>query len=286
MLIIKVFGGLGNQMFQYAFYRYLKSVNTDVYLDLSDFKVHKHHQGFELQKVFQLEYNVAEKKQIKQLSLNHNNIFYRIIDKLTDIRIVKKTEFNETFHGAFIENGTYYKDIYFNGFWQNAFYAETVKNTLIKDFIFYYDLTGKNLKLIQQLKKFNTISIHFRFGDYLKNDSLGNICDKRYYQEAISIMKGKYTKCKFVVFSDNLDLVKELNILPENSIWVDWNKEKDSYIDMQLMSLCNHNIIANSSFSWWGAWLNQNNNKTVIMPRKWYNTQNINQLALKNWIQL
>src|SRR5690606_38192956 len=130
----------------------------------------------------------------------------------------------------------------------------------------------KNKELIQHIQQRNSVSLHVRRGDYLiaSNQHLGSICDNAYYEKAITYINEKTDSPLFVIFSNDIPWCKETfnNI---DAIFVDWNTGNQSYIDMQLMSLCKHNIIANSSFSWWGAWLNNNPDKIVVSPNKWIN---------------
>ena len=136
--------------------------------------------------------------------------------------------------------------------------------------------------------KKNSISIHIRRGDYLHpkfNHLYGNICTIEYYKEAITILQQKYANLHFYIFSDDISWVKEnLPIVP--STYIDWNKKEDSWQDMYLMSQCKHNIIANSSFSWWGAWLNNNPNKTVICPSRFMNLNQQSDIVPEDWIQI
>jgi hypothetical protein len=133
----------------------------------------------------------------------------------------------------------------------------------------------------------NSISIHVRRGDYLNHESYKNICGLNYYCSAIRYIKTLIMDPFFIVFSDDILWCKENlnNILSDTSvIYVDWNTGKESYKDMQLISNCKHNIIANSSFSWWGAWLNTFPNKIIIAPKKWLNTNIESTPRIANWL--
>lgn len=287
MLIVKSYGGLGNQMFQYAFYEFLKKDNLEnVFLDINDFKIHHHHHGFELMKVFDLEIDIASEKQIKNISYNQNGLIYRFFKKYLKIILSKPTEYYEGLHTMLLQSSKINKDCYFIGFWQNEYYVNSIRDRLIEKFDFKKEFNNKNKALLEEIKNYDSVSIHVRRGDYVNNSSLGGICTVEYYSKAIKLMQENYKNAKFVVFSDDINWVKENLELPSDSIYVDWNTEEESYLDMILMSRCNHNIIANSTFSWWGAWLNQNINKTVVMPLLWYNSQTYNPLCCKGWICL
>lgn len=287
MLIVKSYGGLGNQMFQYAFYEFLKKDNPgNVFLDINDFKIHHHHQGFELIKVFDLEIDIASEKQIKNISYNQNGLIYRFFKKYLKIILSKPTECYEGLHTMLLQSSKINNNYYFVGFWQNEYYVNSIRDILIEKFDFKKEFNKRNKALLEEIKNYDSVSIHVRRGDYVNNSSLGGICTVEYYSKAIKLMQENYKNAKFVVFSDDINWVKENLELPSDSIYVDWNTGEDSYLDMVLMSRCNHNIIANSTFSWWGAWLNQNEKKTVIIPKRWYNNQSYNPLCCEEWISL
>lgn len=269
MLIVKFEGGLGNQLFQYAFFEYLKLNNQKVYADISDFEYHRHHYGYEIEKVFGCEIEKAGKKQIRTLTVEHNNLIIRVLEGAFKIKICKRSEFSELNRISVVEAVPIMFDTYFSGYWQNVYYIDKVKSFLRDKLTFKNSIQGKNLECYERFKGIDTVSIHIRRKDYLLNENLGGICQKRYYEEAINYMKEKLSSPVFLFFSDDIDWCKHEFGENSENYYVDWNVGEDSYKDMQLMSLCKNNIIANSSFSWWGAWLNNNNNKIVIMPKRW-----------------
>lgn len=269
MLIVKVEGGLGNQIFQYAFYEFLKLNNEEVYVDISDFSYHRHHYGYEIEKVFDCEIEKAEIKQTHALTIEHNNIVVKVLEKLLKVRISKKSEFYEFNRISLIGAVPIKNDTYFSGYWQNVYYIEAIEKVLRDKLKFREPLQGKNLECYERFKGLNTVSVHVRRKDYLQNANLGGICTKSYYDEAISYMKEKLENLVFIFFSDDIEWCKREFGESTVNYYVDWNTGEDSFKDMQLMSYCNNNIIANSTFSWWGAWLNSNNDKIVIMPKQW-----------------
>lgn len=285
MIIVRAIGGLGNQMFQYAFYKMLKHYNQNVLLDISDYDIHNHHNGFELESVFKVKYFKANDSQIRKLSYDKKSVIYRTLKKIFNIELTKRTEFNESLH-EIIKFDEYKKDIYFNGYWQSEKYFIDISDDIKSDFKFKNDLDSNNSMLIDKLINEKTVSVHIRRGDYLKTKSFLGVCDINYYNEAINIIKQKVKNPQFIFFSDDIEWVKGNFKLEDKCHFVDWNKGKDSYKDMQLMSMCKHNIIANSTFSWWGAWLNENSNKIIICPKKWSNDEKhkIEDIAPKNWI--
>ncbi len=142
------------------------------------------------------------------------------------------------------------------------------------------------LNLLQSKK---TVSIHIRRGDYVQHPFFKDICTISYYKNAIKYIRNNAEIDLFCIFSNDIQWVKN-NFSEEltdiETVFVDWNKGNDSFRDMQLMSVCNHNIIANSSFSWWGAWLNNNKDKIVVAPYKWMNKDLKSTPICESWIKI
>src|SRR5690606_18414183 len=265
MKIVKFLGGLGNQMFQYGFYLALQKKFKKVKADLSDFETYPLHNGFELNDIFDINLNIVSKFDLN-LYLPHNRKW--IWRKLRRLYNTKQAYIEETMPFAY--NKTIFSDKqnrYYWGYWQHIDYVNMVAEELREHFQFPQITDIKNKELIQHIQQRNSVSLHVRRGDYLiaSNQHLGSICDNAYYEKAITYINEKTDSPLFVIFSNDIPWCKETfnNI---DAIFVDWNTGNQSYIDMQLMSLCKHNIIANSSFSWWGAWLNNNPVKIVVSP--------------------
>ena len=200
----------------------------------------------------------------------------------------KKTYYYQTVENAIIYDSTFYNldNVYLSGYWQSEKYFSKSKDAIRKTYTFP-QLTGtENLLAKDDILKSNSVSLHVRRGDYLKSKDLGGVCTTEYYKKAIDYISMKIDNPKFFIFSDDI-LWCENNLEVEDARYINFNKGKDSYQDMHLMSLCKHNIIANSSFSWWGAWLNSNKNKIVISPKIWFKNRNIstNDLLLEEWIK-
>jgi hypothetical protein len=182
-------------------------------------------------------------------------------------------------------------DYYFEGCWQTEKYFQNIKNEIRRDFKFIPFLEEKNLLFSRKLASEQSIAIHVRKGaDYIRKNTDGT-CELNYYQRAIKYINENVENPKFYVFTDNQKWVKE-NFTDFKYEVIDWNPTSgsNSYLDMQLMSCCKHNIIANSTYSWWGAWLNNNPNKIIIGPKKWFNSVNpqydTSDLLPDNWIKL
>ena len=266
MKIVIFKGGLGNQLFQYVFCCYLRRNNSKKIYGFYD-KKSMIHNGFELGNCFRDIY-LPEKSFLSDFLV----YTYKIKNKVLGInKKDKKDNYNK-------------EKIIFDGYWQSlSFFSKEIIDTLN----FNTTLSKENLEIQSVIKSSNSISVHIRRGDYLNLQTVyGGICTKEYYNKAIELMKLKVPDSFFVFFSDDMEWVKQ-NFSKEGAIYVDWNKGKDSYTDMYLMSCCKHNIIANSTFSWWGAYLNKNRNKIVISPAKWFNTE-INDIDIipDNWIKI
>lgn len=258
--IIKFEGGLGNQLFQYAFYLAVKKrYRNDLFLfDIRE-SVHCHN-GFELFDIFNLHgrykyrvYNILKYRLKFKFSFFHN--ICEDVPRTYDSKLL-------------VSHGKYN---IFSGYWQCERWFAGLEKEVRESFQFRETLlSDKTFALARKIKNGQSpfCSVHIRRGDYLKIERFG-VLSVDYYNNAINIIK---TKCGsdvvFCVFSDDLCWCKEH--LKIDAIFVDWNTGADSWQDMYLMSLCHHNIIANSTFSWWGAWLNKNRDKLVIAPKQWF----------------
>lgn len=276
MVIIKFSGGLGNQMFLYGlYYSFLKN-GIDTKIDLSHFSDEKNHNGFELHKIFSLKLKYSSALQNFLLSKSTKLMYWMgkhpYKEKLADQYLYNK-KVNEIRFG------------YLKGYWQSEKYFSDYSDALRNELKFPALTDERNKKIASEMIAANSVSIHIRRGDYLvsgRNFAL----DLDYYREAVKYIQNKVANPVFYVFSDDMNWAKE-NFSNQSFIAIDWNKGENSYIDMQLMSLCKHNIIANSSFSWWGAWLNPNPEKTVMAPARWmpHHTQPID-LIPEEWITI
>lgn len=287
MIVVRIIGGLGNQMFQYAFYKCLKEKYENVKCDIQGYEKYKLHNGFDLENVFDIQLDKASIAEIEQLTNSYKtNIISKVIrkvfgDKSSHI-VENKFELN-----LMQSNKNYYLD----GYWQTEKYFGG-QHELRKDFKFKEDSNHTYVQTEEMIKSSNSVSLHVRRGDYLGNNTYAQL-DELYYIKAINLIQSQITDPVFFVFSDDLTWVKEnlIHRLGANAkIIYPENKESSVQIDLKMMSLCKHNIIANSSFSWWGAWLNNNHDKMIVMPKKWYTITEINEKHYKqmpeNWIKI
>jgi hypothetical protein len=182
------------------------------------------------------------------------------------------------------------QDCYLHGYWQSELYFKSFERIIREDFTFREPLDERNSILAAEIHRTSSVSLHVRRGDYISDNKTSNImgvCSLKYYQDAIKYISQKIDNPVFYIFSDDIEWVKRELIISFPCVYIDFNQQSVSYKDMQLMSLCKCNIIANSSFSWWGAWLNINPEKIVIAPNSWFcNGTNDQDLIPYNWLRL
>jgi len=271
MIIIRFIGGLGNQLFQYAFYKQLelRFPQIEVKADISEFENYYLHNGFELERVFDLKLDKATQKEINKLKTGRS-FFDKVRRKISGY---KHTHiFQQQFDYSFVIKD----NLYLDGYWQHlSFWKNNVINPT--DYLhFRIPPSAKNKKLIEELKNCNSVSIHIRRGDYLlpENAKVYVNCSIDYYQRAISYFERKYPEINFYVFSNDIPWVKKSLRTNSPIEFIAHNTGINSFEDLRLMAQCKHNIIANSSFSWWGAYLNTSPNKEVVCPDLWWKDPN------------
>ena len=165
-------------------------------------------------------------------------------------------------------------------------YFKEFTNEISSIFTFNKPLNEENYKIAQDIINSKSVSMHVRRGDFLLERNKKHQVDlSTYYSNAIKEVSKNYSNPKFFIFTDDLDWIYKNNLIKSNYVFVNINQKINSFLDMQLMSLCKVNIIANSSFSWWGAWLNNNIDKTIFAPKDWFSDKSINTESLipKTW---
>lgn len=284
MTTIKVQWWLGNQMFQYAFIKALSLRNKkDFSLDISEYKTY--FRPYELE-IFNIEKKYANKNELPFYeSLNSNNKYIDFIfNKIKWVlRSLNKNHYIEkqlSFDKKFLDIESWYIEWYF----QTEKYFKDFENEIRKDFNFLIKPSKKNHDTIDIIKKCNSVSLHIRRWDFLKHN-FHNVCSIDYYKKSIELIKSKIDNPIFFIFSDDINWAKENLKIPDKNYYIDWNNADTNYEDMRLMILCKHNIIANSSFSWRWAWLNSNNDKIVITPKKRSKANNNDRIPEK-WLVL
>ena len=295
MIITQIKGGLGNQMFQYAFGRKLSLVKrTNFKLDIRSYNNDKSARKFMLD-IFKTKIDIASVSEIEKIKRWHLSAYirkpYTLVQKL--LPYYKRNIIKEKCFTCFDKNYIKFPaNCILIGYWQSYKYFESIRDILLKEFKPQTELDDKNKKVLEKIHNNNSISIHIRRGDYINNPIYSKFyraLDKEYYLEAIKIIKSRIRNPKFFIFGDEIEWFKE-NIQLENATYIDFNQDKP-FNDLFLMNNCKHNIMANSTFSWWGAWLNNNNSKIVITPEHWFKgefaqTYKTTDLLPDSWIKL
>lgn len=272
-IIVVSNAGLANRMFQYAFYISLHNKYQNVYYDDCSYKAQLAHENVKIDSIFQ---NIKIERVTHGFSLAYTSSFLgKIMRKILSFLNYRYYVNWSLSYDASVINKTFINRCII-GIWQNENYFKDVESVIRKSYVFPPLCDVRNIQLTHELKESESVSIHIRKGkDYQNLPEFKGTCSLEYYYKAIDLIREKIPNAKFYVFTDNPEWVKNnLNYIEYKTI--DWNPSKGvgNHIDMQLMSLCKHNIIANSTYSWWGAWLNCNKSKIVIAPKVWFNPIN------------
>ncbi len=283
MIVTKLQGGLGNQMFQYAIGRHLAYLNdAELKLDISFYNNQSKNdtpRRYALD-VFNIVESFSTIEDIKKNGLPNmvsKNIFLRIYRKFFRNLEIKKplrerTFVNEPYFDFCSDILKIKRSVYLSGNWQNEKYFYDIADILHKDFTIK-NISSNYKQVNQQISNSkNSVSLHIRRGDYVHNENTNKyhgVCSLKYYSDAVNSIAKKINAPIFFIFSDDMEWVKKNLKIDFPIVFVSNDKLKD-YEELILMSKCKHNIIANSSFSWWSAWLNNNPNKIVIAPKKWF----------------
>lgn len=262
MFIINVQGGLGNQLFQYALYYHLKSLGKTACLNIDSYLTQNVHQGFELEKIFNINLIICS-----PINSNHNK-FYKLIKYLNGF-LVYRLDFQLKLIKFYYEYSSSHKNskllTYYNlqlsGYWQKMKYLSQIRYNLHDDLNF--NIEEDISILIKEISKDNSVLIHVRGGDYIQ---LGWELKIDYYQNALSSFS-KLEEPNFFVITDDQGYLESLNLPCKYKLIDDYVGIK-SYINMYLFSQASNIILSNSTFAWWGAYLNRDYN-IVTVPKIW-----------------
>lgn len=314
MIIVKIMGGLGNQLFQYAFVEKLKSMGKEVKVDLSMYEDTPEGTTVRdsIYDMLPTKYEIATQEEID--SLFKRDIWHKIWRRLSKNA------------NAFYENEPFYKPEilkrtqgYLVGYWQSEKYFADMRPRIVEAFDFgdvlktdlsvkTSDSDGKTVELLDRLSKGHSkaedgeeaVALHIRGGDYLNTlnvGTFGGICTKEYYCKAIEYITKNAKNPKFYIFTNDRAYAEEIlgEVLqnsshPEENVqlkyqYVDWNDERHAYADLVLMSKCKHHILANSSFSWWAEYLSDQTGITIA-PSRWTNGCENKDIYRDNWVAL
>lgn len=288
MIITLLKGGLGNQLYQYASAKALAEQNkTSIWLDLSllnEDTPNTTKRNFELHN-----FRLIEFKDVKVINGNNLKSPKKIIRKVA-VKTLKKmipeyVEDGNKFNADFFKSN---RSIAIDGYFQSYKYFNFIRHQLFHDIQLVEPLDEGNITVLVSILSCNSVCIHVRRGDYVSLEAANEfhgLCDLNYYMEAITIIHSKIENPHFFVFSDDIPWCRSQ--FNETDIsFVDVNNSDSAHFDLNLMKNCKHFIIANSSFSWWGAWLAENKNKIVIAPKKWFAEEdsNIEDRIPSEWI--
>lgn len=275
-------------MFQYAMLVALREMTGDeVRMDTSLYRTYGLHNGFELATDFNITAPEASPEQVKKLSwYTTRYLVYRTLHYVLPSR---RREFKERVYGKYYpEVFEREGDMLFDGYWQHWEYFDRYRELLLREFSLREELDARNAAMVERMRATNSCSVHVRRGDFLESRLYRNICEGDYYRDAVrKVRELAGEDVEFYFFSNDFDWCREnlSDLVDEAHVHrIDWNKGPDSYKDMVLMSACRTNVIANSSFSWWAAYLNGNAGKTVIAPRVWINKPTGNPVQMPDWI--
>ena len=248
MKIVIFKGGLGNQLFQYCLYCKLKEKGFYV----KGLNLCSHHNGYELEKYFDSKVDFCHPSYIYLF-----NLFCRLPSRVRNYFIIERFRYSENWHSLF-----------YNDYWQGKNYLPSKRCVYFKRL----PLNDRNQQVLNKINDTNSIGIHVRRGDYLMGGNtkmFAILGETDYYYKSIHYICERIDNPHFFIFSNDLDWCRKNLILP-NTTYIDWNIGQNSIYDMFLMSQCRVNVIANSTFSFWAAYLNENA-PMVIYPLEWYN---------------
>lgn len=287
MIVVKLVGGLGNQMFEYASAKGLATkLAVEIKMDKGWFS--------------QIPTSATPRHfELNSFKLKHDSIDFKPYFAGTSLARTGKAFvapiFGRRVLNLYREPHYHYSadllrqpdNTYLDGYFQSEKYFAHIREDLLSDFVWAKPATGKNKKLLEVIMEDeSSVSIHVRRGDYVSSANTAEFHGLRgvdYYQEATKIIEKSLRRPNYYVFSDEPDWCKKNLKFKHNTAFIDWNT--DGAEDMRLMKSCRHNVLANSSFSWWGAWLNTNEEKIVVAPRQWFNDPAIdtNDVIPRSW---
>jgi len=300
MIIAKITSGLGNQLFQYAISRDLaRHAKTDLKLDISEYSSSSF-RAYGL-KYFNIPQTIASAEEVREFYISDkrrpaslgnkiwrnliNNIFIALIHK--KIYLTRRTL--PLIMPLLLVISKYLDVIYIECYWQGEEYFRGVESSLRGEMTIRKEFDNIPEDILHSIDSVNSVAIHIRRGDYTSYQPLV-LLPLDYYRKAVEKINNLCENPHFFIFSDDINLAKKnLGWLPSHATFVGGHTK--DYQDLMLMSRCKHNIIANSTFSWWGAWLNSNPNKVVITPNEWFadkriNAKRIKHLIPQNWIKI
>lgn len=280
MIIIRMQGGLGNQLFQYALYEAFRQKGIETRADISAYEDGREKRELELAKLG-LNPEIADRQQLHRYYADNA----MLTDKVFRYLFGRKRYWKEKTYDYNPQILTK-TDGFLSGYWQSEKYFVSAAHEVRKRVCFQKIDTEGVRRWEEQIQAANSVSVHIRLGDYLQAARLyGNICTAAYYQKAVQYIAERIENPVFYVFSDEPEQAGTM-LAGFQCHFITENRGADSYKDMYLMSRCRHHIIANSTFSWWGAWLDDRPDKTVITPPKWNHLCQTHDICCDGWVMV
>lgn len=283
MIATRLIGGLGNQMFQYAAARALADrLGVELVLDIRAFTTYKLH-AFGLGR-FSLRGRLATPDELTRWPLWMSRPC-RLAQRLEIVtRWYSEPSFGYDRAWPSLKDG-----LILNGYFQSENYFAEIADSLLRDFIPLAPLTTENAEVARLARNSESVAIHVRRGDYVTNPNTlltHGVCSSDYYEKAVALMHERLARPRFFVFTNDMDWARENLTLGDDAVFVSGN-ENSPEVDIHLMAQCRHYIIANSTFSWWGAWLNPGRDKLVVAPERWFaNGLVADDLVPDDWLRL
>lgn len=291
MIIVCLKGGLGNQLFQYAFARNLAFIHSAALkLDISDFGTNPDRQ-YALAP-FNIQQNFATPQEIQNLTDPRQSaagkwlygLFHNHPKKADSYIKVRSPYFNPKLLKL-------PDNVYIDGYFQSEKYFINIADIIRSEFTVKNELAGKNKDIAETMQNTQSVSIHIRRGDYVTDPGTNQThgtCSPDYYYRCIEQVNQKIKHPRFFIFSDDINWCRSNLKVPHAADYIGHNRPDKDYEDLRLMSFCRHHIIANSSFSWWGAWLAANKDKMVFAPKKWFADKifNIDDIIPAGWLRI
>lgn len=302
MIIVKISGGLGNQLFQYAMAKAISlKLNRKLYIDRSwynDVLLLEDYNDknattrreyllneFALKTKTKSDYYLNWIKRLQVYS-KRSKLFRQLMNS-----ILNKLAFKEFNYQNFsLDDIAISPQVILSGHWQNNKLIEDYKIDIIEELQLANNILESSIKILNEIENAHSVSIHFRRGDYLSKPNSSKLhatCSKEYYQTCIDKMDKLIDNPQYFIFSDEIEWVRTNMDLPQNAIFIDDNTQAHEHL--HLMSCCKHQITANSTFSWWAAWMNKNSDKIVFTPKYWYYDNKLNNTIIRipeEWIKI
>lgn len=293
-IVVKINGGLGNQLFQYATGRAIADrTGADLYLDLSFFHLPPGEhtaRRFELDR-FHTRYGIASAEQLRPYIALRDRVWTRRTARALPFFFQKQRKHERQLFRYEPGLARLEKDTYLDGHWQSERYFADAAATIRTDLRFREDPGALNKAMLASFEGIMPVSLHVRRGDYITNPAANAVhgtCDAAYYERAMRSVLQRSPAAVFHVFSDDVEWAKEHLPRPAPMVFVEHNTGLSDHFDLLLMAACQHHIIANSSFSWWGAWLDPRPDKLVVAPERWFSDPGVDTADLipSSWVRL